>query len=188
MVVALKQSIRGASNPWGAVKDALANLTEVVNAGLGSTLSLTKGGSPTGVAGFLVPNITGNTAALRAYQATVTVLNGATTGKEGAIGMPAHFIPLVCLVHVTAAAVNAVTLDDVGDDADTDSYCDGIGAAVNATGFKGVFGCNGVRGGGPNGTQTSGATATADEVEVVLSGDPGGNTTMRLTFIGILAT
>ena len=49
---------------------------------------------------------------------------------------------------------------------------------------KGVFGCNGVRG---LGTGTGGATTTADEVEVVVSGDPGASgVTMRLTFLGIL--
>lgn len=48
MVVKLKQSLRGPSNPWGAVKDLLANLVEVVNATTGSTLSLEKGGSPAG--------------------------------------------------------------------------------------------------------------------------------------------
>ncbi len=74
-------------------------------------------------------------------------------------------------------------MQDVGDDADTDSYLDGASIAVNSTGFKGIFGCNGVRG---LGTGTSGATGTADEVEVVLSGDPGGDTVIRLTFIGIL--
>lgn len=51
MVVQLKQSIRGPSNPWGAVKDTLANLVEVVNASTGSTLSLSKGATQAGANG-----------------------------------------------------------------------------------------------------------------------------------------
>ena len=125
-----------------------------------------------------------NTLTMQTYQASVTVANGATTGKEASIGMPANFIPMAIMVNVTTAATNAVNLVDVGDDADTDSYLDGASIAVNSTGFKGIFGCNGVRG---LGTGTSGATGTADEVEVVVSGDPGASgVTMRLTFLGIL--
>ena len=51
MVAQLRQSIRGASNPWGAVKDTLANLVEVVNATTGSTLSLSKGATQAGATG-----------------------------------------------------------------------------------------------------------------------------------------
>lgn len=68
MVVALRQSIRGASNPWGAVKDLLANLVEVVNAATGSTLSLTQGGSPAGA------TLTATPAELNKLDDSVTVL------------------------------------------------------------------------------------------------------------------
>lgn len=51
MVTQLRQSIRGASNPWGAVKDTLANLVEVVNAATGSTLSLSKADTQAGATG-----------------------------------------------------------------------------------------------------------------------------------------
>ena len=125
-----------------------------------------------------------NTLTMQTYQAEVTVADGATTGKEASIGMPANFIPMAVMINVTTAATNAVNLNDIGDDGDTDSYLDGAAVAVNSTGFKGVFGCNGVRG---LGTGTGGATTTADEVEVVVSGDPGASgVTMRLTFLGIL--
>ena len=125
-----------------------------------------------------------NTLTMQTYQAEVTVADGATTGKEAAIGMPANFIPMAVMVNVTTAATNAVNLQDIGDDGDTDSYLDGASIAVNSTGFKGIFGCNGVRG---LGTGTSGATGTADEVEVVVSGDPGASgVTMRITFLGVL--
>ena len=125
-----------------------------------------------------------NTLTMQTYQASVTVADGATTGKEAAIGMPANFIPMAVMINVTTAATNAVNLVDVGDDADTDSYLDGASIAVNSTGFKGIFGCNGVRG---LGTGSGGATTPADEGEVVVSGDPGASgVTMRLTFLGIL--
>jgi hypothetical protein len=55
---------------------------------------------------------------------------------------------------------------------------------VASTGFKGFFPCNGVL--GMSGGTTTAATETADEVEVVVSGDPGATgVTMVLKFIGI---
>ncbi len=121
------------------------------------------------------------------YEATVTVANGATTGKEAAIGMPANFCPAWVGVTVTTAATNAVTLTDVGDDADTDSYVDGFtSVSINSTGFKGVFGCNGTRGMGDITGGSTGGTGTPDEVEVVISGDPGATgVTMVFTFVGL---
>ena len=57
-------------------------------------------------------------------------------------------------------------LIDIGTDADTDGFVDGITAAVNSTGFKGrKFPCNGVL--GMSGGTTTAATATADEVEII---------------------
>tara|TARA_B100000927_G_scaffold248185_1_gene211717 strand:+ start:330 stop:812 length:483 start_codon:yes stop_codon:yes gene_type:complete len=124
-----------------------------------------------------------NTMSLESYTATITVADGATTGKESAIGMPSNFIPMGVVVAVTTAAANAVNLVDIGTDADTDGFVDGISAAVNSTGFKGFFPCNGVL--GMSGGTTSAATETADEVEVVVSGDPGGDTVVVLKFFGI---
>ena len=120
---------------------------------------------------------------LSVYTATVTVANGATTGKESAIGIPSNFIPMAVMVAVTGAASNNVNLVDIGTDADTDGFVDGITAAVNSTGFKGFFPCNGVL--GMSGGTTTAATETADEVEVVLSGDPGADTTVVMKFMGI---
>ena len=117
------------------------------------------------------------------YTATVTVANGATTGKESSIGIPSNFIPMAVTVAVTTAAANAVNLVDIGTDADPDGFVDGISAAVNSTGFKGFFPCNGVL--GMSGGTTTAATATADEVDVVVSGDPGGDTVIVMKFIGI---
>ena len=128
-----------------------------------------------------------NTMTFSEYTATVTVANGQTTGKESAIGIPANFIPMGVTISVTTAATNAVNLVDIGTDADTDGFVDGITAAVNSTGFKGFFPCNGVL--GMSGGATTASTATADEVEVVLSGDPGAaGATIVMKFIGVSST
>ena len=124
-----------------------------------------------------------STMSMETYVATITVADGATTGKESAIGIPSNFIPMGVTVAVTGAASNAVNLNDIGTDADTDGFVDGISAAVNSTGFKGFFPCNGVL--GMSGGTTTAATETADEVEVVVSGDPGGDTVIVLKFFGL---
>lgn len=120
---------------------------------------------------------------LSVYTATVTVANGASSGTESAIGIPSNFIPMAVTIAVTGAASNSVTIVDIGTDADPDGFVDGISAAANSTGFKGYFPCNGVL--GMSGGTTTAATETADEVEVVLSGDPGADTTVVLKFMGI---
>jgi hypothetical protein len=128
---------------------------------------------------------------LEQYTATVTVANGDTTGKESSIGMPTNFIPLACAVVVTVASTNSVNLDDVGSDADTDGYLDGIGStcAVNSTGFKGFWVCNGALGFIDLGAGVVATSSTPDEVEVVLSGDPGAaGCTLKLKFFGISST
>ena len=118
------------------------------------------------------------------YTATITIASGATTGKESSIGIPSNFIPMGVTVAVTTAATNSVTLNDIGTDADPDGFVDGISPAVNSTGFKGFFPCNGVL--GMSGGTTTASTETADEVEAVVSGDPGASgVTMVLKFIGI---
>lgn len=121
------------------------------------------------------------------YTTTVTVANGATTGKEAAIAMPTNFLPIAMAFAVTVAATNACSLVDVGDDADTDSYCDGIVTNdLTTTGFKGIVGCNGVRALGDITGGVQVATTTADEVEIVVSADPGATgVTLRLTFFGV---
>ena len=118
------------------------------------------------------------------YTATVTIASGATAGKESSIGIPSNFIPMGVTVAVTTSATNSVTLNDIGTDADPDGFVDGISPAVNSTGFKGFFPCNGVL--GMSGGATTASTETADEVEAVVSGDPGASgVTMVLKFIGI---
>tara|TARA_B100001057_G_scaffold464895_1_gene520493 strand:- start:9358 stop:9840 length:483 start_codon:yes stop_codon:yes gene_type:complete len=124
-----------------------------------------------------------NQMTLETYVATITVANGATTGKETAIGIPDNFIPLAVMVSVTTASSNNVNLQDIGTDSDTDGFVDGISVAVNSTGFKGFFPCNGVL--GMSGGTTTASTATAEATELVVSGDPGGDTVIVLKFMGI---
>ena len=124
-----------------------------------------------------------STMTLKTYETTFTVANGATTGKEASIGIPSNFIPMAVTVVVTSAAGNSVTLNDIGTDADTDGFVDGISPAINSVGFKGFFPCNGVL--GMSGGATTAATETADEVELVVSGDPGADTVIVLKFFGI---
>ena len=124
-----------------------------------------------------------NEMTLSTYTATITVAATGTSHKEASIGIPSNFIPMGVAITVTGAAANAVNLVDIGTDADTDGFVDGITAAVNSTGFKGFFPCNGVL--GMSGGTTTAATATADEVEIVFSGDPGGDTVVVMKFIGI---
>ena len=117
------------------------------------------------------------------YTATITVADGDTTGKESSIGNPSNFIPMGVTIAVTTASTNAVNLQDIGTDADTDGFVDGISVAVNSAGFKGFFPCNGVL--GMSGGTTTASTETADEVELVVSGDPGSDTVIVLKFIGV---
>jgi len=117
------------------------------------------------------------------YTATITVADGDTTGKEASVGIPSNFIPMGVTIAVTTASTNAVNLQDIGTDADTDGFVDGISVAVNSAGFKGFFPCNGVL--GMSGGTTTASTETADEVELVVSGDPGSDTVIVLKFIGV---
>ena len=65
-------------------------------------------------------------------------------------------------ITVTSASANAVNVVDIGTEDDDDGFVDGITAALNSTGFKGFFPCNGVL--GMSGGTTTAATATPDEV------------------------
>ena len=120
------------------------------------------------------------------YRATITVANGATTGAESAIGMPDNFVPIAVALTVVTASTNGVNFVDVGSDADTDGYVDGASIAVNSAGYKGVIPCNGVL---AVGNPTAGAViGTPDEVECVISGDPGSDTVLQFDIIGFECT
>ena len=79
-----------------------------------------------------------NEMTMSTYSTSITVAATGTSHKEASIGI-LNFIPMACVVTVTSAAANAVNLVDVGTDADTDGFIDGITVAINSTGFKGFF-------------------------------------------------
>jgi|OM-RGC.v1.017564462 hypothetical protein len=157
----------------------VTKLADLFSANKANTTAASRGGA------LLLNSIATDSFTVQTYQATVTVASGATTGNEASIGMPDNFLPIAVMVTIDTAATNAVNLQDIGVQADTDDYVDGISVAVNSTGFKGIFGCNGLRGI----SGTDGALTTSDEVAMVVSGDPGASgVTATLTFIGVVGS
>tara|TARA_B100002019_G_scaffold68997_1_gene59406 strand:+ start:122 stop:604 length:483 start_codon:yes stop_codon:yes gene_type:complete len=124
-----------------------------------------------------------NEMTMSTYSTSITVAATGTSHKESSIGIPSNFIPMGVAITVTSAAANNVNLVDIGTDADTDGFVDGITVAINSTGFKGFFPCNGVL--GMSGGGTTAATETADEVELVISGTAGAGGVIALKFFGI---
>lgn len=124
-----------------------------------------------------------NDMTLSTYSTSITIAATGTDHKETSIGIPSNFIPMGVAVTVTSAAANAVNLVDIGTEADDDGFVDGISAAINSTGFKGFFPCNGVL--GMSGGATTAATETADEVQVVVSGTAGAGGVVALKFFGL---
>jgi hypothetical protein len=125
-----------------------------------------------------------NEMTLSTYSTSITIAATGTDHKETSIGIPSNFIPMGVAVTVTSAAANNVNLVDIGTDADTDGYVDGASLAVNTTGFKGFLGCNGAL--GMSGFTPGIAGLAGDEVELVLSGAPGGTgVTIVLKVLGI---
>jgi len=157
----------------------VTKLADLFSANKANTTAASRGGA------LLLNSIATDSFTVQTYQATVTVADGATTGNEASIGMPDNFLPIAVMVTIDTAATNAVNLQDIGVQADTDDYVDGISVAVNSTGFKGIFGCNGLRGI----SGTDGALTTSDEVAMVVSGDPGASgVTATLTFVGVVGS
>ena len=124
-----------------------------------------------------------NEMTLSTYSTSITIAATGTDHKETSIGIPSNFIPMGVAVTVTSAAANAVNLVDIGTEADDDGFVDGITAAINSTGFKGFFPCNGEL--GMSGGATTASTETPDEVQVVVSGTAGAGGVVALKFFGI---
>ena len=132
----------------------------------------------------------------RVIQADITVADGATSGKSSTKIIPAGFICHYAHVVVRSAAANAVTLNNIGTDADKDAFIDGATMAVNSTGDKGTIHGNGVFGqvlgmGSENDVTTVNDAprtllAAADEMEIDISGDPGADTVIRITLYGVV--
>ena len=82
-----------------------------------------------------------NEMTLSTYSTSITIAASGTDHKESSIGIPSNFIPMGVAITVTSAAANNVNLVDIGTDADTDGFVDGISVAINSTGFQRFFPC-----------------------------------------------
>ena len=145
-----------------------------------------------GGAGLTLKADTGSSAAaeLKLIQTTITVASGDTTGKSSTAVVPAGFVALAAQVEVTVAATNAVTIEDIGTDADPDCFIDGAALTGNAAADKGFVSCNGLAAVNGDAATTGRALESAnDQLEMVLSGDPGATgCTAKITLIGFAIT
>lgn len=125
---------------------------------------------------------------MKTYQATVTVANGATTGDEAAIGFPANFIPMFCVIRNNSITTSGGVIADVGTAASAQAYVDGASLASSAVASQ-IFACNGVNGIGSGGSgTTAGIPLTPDEIRVTMA-DPGlSAASVTVTFIGFTFT
>ena len=125
---------------------------------------------------------------MKTYQATVVVANGATTGDEAAIGFPANFIPMFCVIRNNQVTTTGGNITDVGTAGDPNAYVDGAVLATNAVQSQ-IFACNGVAGVGSGGSgTTAGIPLTPDEIRVTMA-DPGLSAAdITVTFIGFTFT
>ena len=125
---------------------------------------------------------------MKTYQATVTVANGATTGDEAAIGFPANFIPMFCVIRNNSITTTGGNITDVGTAGDPNAYVDGAVLATSAVASQ-IFACNGVAGVGSGGSgTTAGIPLTPDEIRVTMA-DPGlSAASVTVTFIGFTFT
>lgn len=125
---------------------------------------------------------------MKTYQATVTVANGATTGDEAAIGFPANFIPMFCVIRNNQITTTGGVIADVGTAASAQAYVDGASLASSAVTSQ-IFACNGVNGIGSGGSgTTAGIPLTPDEIRVTMA-DPGlSAASVTVTFIGFTFT
>ena len=124
--------------------------------------------------------------AFKIIHGTVVVADGDTTGITSAKIIPAGFIALNVHLEVVTASTNAVTIDQVGTDADPNAFLlAGVGATANAVGDKGNFIPGGVAGIVGLASNYAGLTA-ADELKVTVSGDPGlAGCEVKVTVLGM---
>lgn len=145
-----------------------------------------------GGAGLLLKADTGSSASaeLKLLQTTITIGAAASTGTSSTAVVPAGFIALAAQVEVTDAATNVVTIADIGTDADPDCFIDGASLTANAAGDKGFVSCNGAAAVNGDAAGTGRALETsADKLELVLSGAPGGDGfAAKVTLIGLALT
>ena len=122
---------------------------------------------------------------IRSENGFKSIVKNSTTGAVTSdFTLQTFSVTITIAASGTAAAANAVNLNDIGTDADPDGFVDGIASALNSTGFKGFHGCNGVL--GMSGYTTGASGLVGDEVEVAISGAAGGTgATIALKFFGI---
>lgn len=150
MVVQLRQSIRGPSNPWGSVKDTLANLVEVVNATTGSTLSLSKGATQVGATGASAGTI-------------LTKGSGVSAAESYAVGFQRNgtLITTSIVVDLTGLVGSATDLDIIGNTGGAASAHFGqITTAICGTIVGGKVTCLEVPAGGPDDVDFYSATVS----------------------------
>lgn len=154
---ALKQSVRGASNPWGAIIQALTNLNTVVNALTSAGLTLQKGSAPTGyVAATALANlgVTATAAELNKIDDSVTVLTkgaGVSAAETYAVGYLRNgtLVTTRILVDLTGLVGSATDLDIIGNTGGAASAHWGqITTALNGTMVGGRVTCLEVPAGG----------------------------------------
>ena len=124
--------------------------------------------------------------AFKIIHGTVTMADTESAGTTSAKIIPAGFIALNVHLEVVSASTNAVTIDQVGTDADPNAFLlAGVGATANAVGDKGNFAPGGVAGIVGLTSNSVGLTA-ADELKVTLSGDPGlAGCEVKVTVLGM---
>lgn len=150
MVVQLRQSIRGASNPWGAVKDTLANLVEVVNAATGSTLSLEKNATQAGATGTSAGTL-------------LTKGSGVSAAESYAVGFQRNgtLITTSIVVDLTGLVGSATDLNIIGNTGGAASAHFGqITTAICGTIVGGKVTCLEVPAGGPDDVDFYSATVS----------------------------
>ena len=122
------------------------------HADLNGQTAAASGADATKLAGALLLNsIATIGCVMKTYQATVTVANGATTGTEAAIGFPANFIPMFCVIRNNNATTTGGIIADVGTQGSAQAYVDGASVASTSAGTTQIFACNGVNGIGSGG-------------------------------------
>ena len=75
-----------------------------------------------------------NEMTMSTYSTSITVASSGTSHKHFLLEYLLILFQWVVAITVTSAAANNVNLVDIGTDADTDGFVDGISVAINSTG------------------------------------------------------
>ena len=110
------------------------------------------------------------------------------TGTESAIGIPADFIPMFCIVQNNTVTTSGANITDVGTQGVASAYVAGC-VVASSSAQSVMFACNGANGIGSAGSgTTAGIPLTADEVMVTMV-DPGlSAASVTVTLLGVSNT